>query len=41
LSDPMEILIYFTLAEERIVQIAVLGECLDTAAFDASSRRLP
>lgn len=41
LSDPMEILIYFTLAEERIVQIAVLRDCLGTAAFDGSSRRLP
>lgn len=38
LPDPLEFLLYFTLVEDRIVQLIVLRDLSGTASFDASSR---
>ncbi len=40
LPDPMGVLLYFTLAEDKIVQLIVLRDLSGTASCDASSRGL-
>lgn len=36
LPDPLEVLLYFTLAEDRIVQLIILRDNSGTCSFDAS-----
>ncbi len=38
LPDPLEVLLYFTLAEEKVVQLIILRDHSGTSPFDASSR---
>lgn len=38
LPDPLEVLLYFTLAEDRIVQLIILRDRSGTSPFDASLR---
>ena len=39
LPDPLEFLLYFTLAEDKIVQLIVLRDLSGTSPFDASFHR--
>ncbi len=41
LPDPLEVLLYFTLAEDKIVQLIVLSDRSGTSSFDASLRSSP
>lgn len=41
LPDPLEVLLYFTLAEDRIAQLIVLRDRSGTSSFDASLRGSP
>jgi hypothetical protein len=36
LPDPLEVLLYFTLAEDKIVQLIILRDHSGTSPFDAS-----
>jgi len=38
LPDPLEVLLYFTLAEDKIVQLIVLRDLSGTSPFDTSLR---
>lgn len=38
LPDPLEVLLYFTLAEDKIVQLIILRDLSGTSPFDASLR---
>lgn len=38
LPDPLEVLLYFTLAEDKIVQLIILRDHSGTSPFDASLR---
>lgn len=39
LPDPLEVLLYFTLSEDKIVQLIILRDRSGTSSFDASFRR--
>jgi len=41
LPDPLEVLLYFTLAEDKIVQLIILRDHSGTSPFDASLRSTP
>ncbi|MFS8149587.1 nuclear transport factor 2 family protein [Halomonas profundus] len=38
LPDPLEVLLYFTLSEDKIVQLIILRDRSGTSSFDASFR---